>query len=56
MELNSPEMANSILINTFIPVGILVGGIYLFVLIVKFTRRGIKALDIYINNNTEANK
>ena len=28
-------------------------GIYLFILVAKFLKRGIKALDIYINNNRD---
>ncbi|MBS4538915.1 hypothetical protein GOQ27_10590 [Clostridium sp. D2Q-11] len=58
MDLTSPaSMANSIfLINILILIGMLAGGIYLFVLIVKVSRRGIKALDIYINKNEEVKK
>lgn len=45
-------MAGFTLINLFIIVVLISIGIYSFILFVKLAHRGIKALDIYINEKT----
>jgi len=39
------------IVNVIIMLALLGGSIYAFVLFIKFARRGIIALDIYIKNN-----
>lgn len=51
MEINYAT-GNVTIINLIIILGLLIIGIYGFVLFVKLAKRGIKALDIYINEKT----
>jgi hypothetical protein len=39
----------------FFSLGLMAFGIYWIILIIKLARRGIKALDIYINKNSNSN-
>lgn len=57
MDLTSPASSGFQIfqiINTLVLLGMLTGGIYLFVLVVKLARIGIKALDIYIDKNRKS--